>query len=176
MMSYRAELINKVRTRECLLNFDKPNFILELSNRAGEALLQKNMYGYLAAVLIYHQMKEEILMALLRKHNFYTQLTRPPEDVSFSTVNYQDTGYITDKNDMPYSFKNRNKIPELSKKFDYIKNEIVNRLSEGIKVEEIERMTMDARAQFEAIFAEFKENNLWFYKKIKAFEESACKI
>lgn len=175
-MSYRADLINKVRNRECLLNFDKPTFILELSNRAGEALLQKNIYGYLAAVLIYHQMKEEILMALLRKYNFYTQLTRLPEEVSFYGGNYLNADYITYKNDMLYSFKNRNKIPELSKKFDYIKNEIVNRLSEGIKIEEIERMAMDAKAQFEEIFAEFKENNLWFYKKIKAFEESECNI
>ncbi len=175
-MVYRADLINKVRTRECLLNFDKPNFILELRNRAGEALLQKNVYGYLAAVLIYYQMKEEILMALNRKAIFYTQLIGIPEEVCFSSGNYSGPGYATVKNDMPYSFKNRNKIQELSKKIDSIKNDTIKMLSEGVSIEEVERLTIEARAQFEAVFAEFKESNLWFYRKIKDFEESACRV
>jgi hypothetical protein len=172
-MSYRAELINKVRTKEYLPNFDKPNFILELNNIAMKAAVQRNVFGYLSAVFIYHQMKEEILKALFRKAKFYAQLRRLPEEVYFSQDNYLVFDYTINEVDGPEDFLNRNEMIDLSREIDRIRNEIVKRLSEGVSVEEIEKLAAQVKKQFEIIFSTFKECNLWFYKKIKEFENAS---
>ncbi len=174
-MSYKREFIDKVRNREYLPNFEKPGFLPELEKAAGDAMLHRNIYGYLSAVLIYHQMKEEILKALFKKAQFYIRMYLFPEEAVFSEENYSMLDYVVNDTYVAPDFKKRHEILELSKELDCVKERAVYALSLRSGVNEIENMAVKARGLSEEIFTAFSDSNLWFYSRFREYEQSSLR-
>lgn len=171
-MNYRNELLSKVRSKEYLPNFDRPDFLSELENRAGEAFLQNNLYGYLSAVTIYHYMKEEILKAMIRKFSFYIKLERFPEKVLITDDSYSGLNCPISEIYKVSDFKNRDEILKLSKEMDNLKAETLKRLVEGCCEREIEGLASCAKEIYRRLFTAFRDSNLWFYRHLCTFEKS----
>jgi predicted translin family RNA/ssDNA-binding protein len=171
-MNYKNELLDKIRSKEYLPNFARPNFLSELNNRAGEAFLQNNLHGYLSAVTIYHYMKEEMLKALFRKFSFYIRLKRFPERVFVSDENCSVLNYPVNEMYETADFKNRDEILKLSKEMDNLKAETLRRLAEGCCDSELEDLANCAKEIYTKLFKAFRDSNLWFYRNFSSFEKS----
>lgn len=69
-MNYMQELIEKIKDLSNWPSFERPDFLADLNTVADEAFEKATVEGYLAALLIYHQLCEELVHILfLRMRN-----------------------------------------------------------------------------------------------------------
>ncbi|HVG29079.1 MAG TPA: hypothetical protein VM864_05105 [Pyrinomonadaceae bacterium] len=83
LMSYENELIATVRDSSKWPSFEKPLFLDELADVADNAVDKGSIEGYLASLLIYHQLTEEMVRLLLKDAQFFVQLSVLPAEINF---------------------------------------------------------------------------------------------
>ena len=67
-MTYLENIVEKIKDPEKWPEFNRPDFLEELNELADKAVAKKTIEGYLAALLIYQQLAEEMIKLLLRDH------------------------------------------------------------------------------------------------------------
>jgi hypothetical protein len=75
IMSYERELIITVRDSDKWPSFERGDFLDELDTIANEALSKNTVEGYPASLLIFHQLREEMVRLLLKDAQFFIQLS-----------------------------------------------------------------------------------------------------
>jgi hypothetical protein len=65
-MNYKIELISTIRDSDTWPSFERPDFLDELDEIANQAFSKNTIEGYLASLLIYHQLSEEMIRLLLK--------------------------------------------------------------------------------------------------------------
>ena len=83
-MTYQKELLDRINDNNKWPEFDRPDFLNELNEIADKSVQKKTIEGYLAALLIYQQLTEEIIRLLLKDHEFYIQLSVFPNEIKFA--------------------------------------------------------------------------------------------
>jgi len=91
---YEQELRRQLRTREFVPELAAPDFLRRLDRVAHRALLGRTVEGNLAAILIYHQLVEEMLRLLLLDCEVYLQLAAFPAEIRFPTRRKQLFGRL----------------------------------------------------------------------------------
>ena len=64
-MSYTTDLIERIRDSSKWPDFERPHFLDELADIANQAFSKDTIEGYLASLLIYQQLGEELIRLLL---------------------------------------------------------------------------------------------------------------
>src|SRR5690242_10587933 len=82
-MTYQKELLLRIRDNEKWPSFGRPTFLNELGEIADDAYAKNSIEGYLASLLIYHQLCEEMVKLLLRDCQFFIQLSVFPSEIHF---------------------------------------------------------------------------------------------
>ncbi|MDD3066981.1 MAG: hypothetical protein PHO48_04095 [Candidatus Gracilibacteria bacterium] len=80
-MTYQKKLYSRINNSEMWPKFYKPDFLADLNNLANEAYAKKTTEGYLAALLIYHQLCEEMIKILIQCSNFFMQCAVFPNEI-----------------------------------------------------------------------------------------------
>ena len=73
-MEYMRALAAKILDPEKWPNFERADFLDELNGLADAAFDKGTVEGYLAALLIYHQLTDEMLRMVHRWAEFFVQL------------------------------------------------------------------------------------------------------
>ena len=106
-MGYKQELIGKILDSDKWPSFGRPDFLNTLNKLADDASKKDSLEGYLAALLIYHQLCEEMARLLLKDTQFFIQLSVFPAAITFVDRPKSMFGSLLDDLDATVSFQGK---------------------------------------------------------------------
>ena len=98
-MTYLGSLTTRIKEHSQWPDFYRSHYLAELNTIADEAYESNTVHGYLAALLIYHQLTEEALRLLLQYSEFLVQLNLAPIEIHFPIPEKAMFGRILDDAD-----------------------------------------------------------------------------
>src|SRR3989304_1250405 len=147
-MSYTTDLIERIRDSSKWPDFERPHFLDELADIANQAFSKDTIEGYLASLLIYQQLGEELIRLLLKDAQFFIQLSVFPAEMHFIEKQRLTFGQVIDELKATISFEGKNKIISACQELKKHRIEIVHGLTKRTSLVDVYR----ARAQT-AVFA-----------------------
>jgi hypothetical protein len=96
-MNYQNEVLGKLEKSNCWPYFQKPETIQELHDLAGHIYSKETMEGYLASMLIYHQLIEEMTKILIECSTFFVQLSVFPSEFKARSLDRKMFGQLIEE-------------------------------------------------------------------------------
>lgn len=144
MKQYANALVARLRDPSRWPGIGTVEHLEHLQKLAGEAKERGTTDGYLAAMLIIHQITEETIKVLIDDADFYTQLRLYPLPIELKrTKNGMFGHYLTDLKATVW-FQNKKYILEKAKRLNEIRNSIVHELTHPGAINAIERKVVEA--------------------------------
>lgn len=167
-MDYLQQLINRIKDRELWPQFERPEFLDELNELADNALTKKTIEGYLAALLIYQQLAEEMLKLLLIDHEFFIQLSVFPAEFKFPSRTNIMFGRVVEelKNTITLD-EAKFKVIELANKLNQIRIDLVHGLTRIPDLNQVEIMVQEAKTIFDELYEKFDHEHDMFMLAFK---------
>ncbi|MBI5749446.1 MAG: hypothetical protein HZA00_10010 [Nitrospinae bacterium] len=154
-MSYHKEILDKLRDSNNWPNFERPYFSQELNDLADESFEKKTVEGYLAALLIYHQLCEEFTKLLIKKTTFYIQLSVFPQELKEKDLNGKMFGeLIRELGHLPLDSDTKKYI-EKSKELNALRIKMVHKLTLKTSVVTISKQCKRVQKIFNQLFELF---------------------
>jgi hypothetical protein len=155
-MDYLQQLVNRIKDREQWPQFERPEFLDELNELADNAITKQSIEGYLAALLIYQQLAEEMLKLLLRDHEFFIQLSVFPAEFKFPSRTNIMFGRVVEelKNTITLD-EAKFEIIELANKLNQIRIDLVHGLTRIPDLNQVEIMVQEAKTIFDELCKKF---------------------
>ena len=171
-MTYLENIVEKIKDPEKWPEFNRPDFLEELNELADKAVAKKTIEGYLAALLIYQQLAEEMIKLLLRDHEFFIQLSVFPAEIKFSDKSKTMFGRVLDdlKNTITLD-DSKLEIIELANKLNSIRIELVHGLTKIPKLSHVKAKVVKAKKLFDELFEKFEQEHDMFRLTFKDFRK-----
>ena len=154
-MSYQTELIDRIKDSNAWPSFERPKYLNELNNLANNAIEKNTIEGYLAALLIYHQLCEEMVKVLLDDTHFFIQLSVFPNEILFPRKGKTMFGQILDELKSTVSFDGKDEFIEKCHQINRLRIEIVHKLMQQVTLKSTKARLEKAQTLFEKIFELF---------------------
>jgi len=161
-MSYLRTLIDRIRDRDQWPDFDRPYFLDELNSIADEAYESRSIHGYLAALLVYHQLTEEMLRLLLQYSEFFVQLELAPTEIHFPIPEKAMFGRLIEAAKSAIEFEHKAELLALAQSINRGRIELVHGLTKQETAEVIGEKVEAVKAHFEEFYAKFIDAQDWF--------------
>lgn len=130
-MSYIQTLLAKIKdAEEGWPHFETPDFLQTLEDVAQEAFAKNSIEGHLAALLIWHQLCEEMAQLLLREAQFFIQLAVHPAEITFRDRRKLMFGQILDALSDTISFDGKEAFLDDCRKLNTQRIQLVHRLTQ----------------------------------------------
>jgi hypothetical protein len=102
---YERDLRARLKNPDRWPVFPSPRFLDRLEGIASRAIMKRTIEGYLATILIYHQLAEEMLRLLIQDAHFLIQLAVFPSHIVFREKRKQMFGQLQQelKDLVPYA-------------------------------------------------------------------------
>jgi hypothetical protein len=170
-VSYKEDLIQTIRDSDKWPSLDRPDFLVDLNTIADEAFEKNTVEGYLAALLVYHQLCEELVRLVLRDAQFFIQLSVFPSEMFFPEKKKVMFGQLIEELKSTISFENKedfiNKCLELNKS----RIEIVHNLTRITTLDKIGEGVSRVKYLFDEIYGLFEETHDFFRVCFKDFRK-----
>src|ERR1035437_5433693 len=128
-MRYSNNLRDRIQDSEKWPSFERTDFLSVLNEIADEAMLKDTTEGYLASVLIYHQLSEEIIKLLIECSNFLIQVAIFPAEISFKKNEKRMYGQLITELEDSVEFPHKQKLIFECKKLNEIRIKMVHKLT-----------------------------------------------
>ena len=155
-MTYKDDLIHRIKHSNKWPSFDRPDFLIELNVLADEALSKKTIEGFLAALLIYHQLCDEMARLLIDDAHFFIQLSVFPSEIAFSKKNKAMFGQILRELKSTVSFKGKDEFINKCEEINVLRINIVHKLSRQSTLESIQVQLKKIQILFDEIYQLFE--------------------
>jgi hypothetical protein len=170
-MDYKSELIAKLNDiNKGPLLFERPDYLDSLYAIADRAYVTDTIEGYLASLLIFQQLIEEIIRLLLRNARFLLQLRAYPNEIVFHEKKNQTFGQVIEELKYSISFKNKDEIIKTCEELNKYRIEFLHNLTKQTTDRDIARkihrvkdiywtiyrLTVDASKDFRIIYQDYK--------------------
>lgn len=173
-MNYKQELINKVKNPDNWPAFERPDFLDNLNAVADEVFQKATIEGYLAALLIYHQICDELVRLILEDTQFYMQLALFPVEIYFPEMKRKVMfGQLIDELKSTVSFKKRDEFIEKCLELNRNRNDTVHQLTRKTTLLDVKRQASKAKSLFDEIFALFEGAHDFFSASFSDFQDDA---
>lgn len=159
---YHHALVERIKDRELWPDFDQPHFLSELNEVADEAWEKQTIEGFLASLLIYHQLAEEMLRLLLRCSEFFVQLQLFPTEIHFPAREKIMFGRVIDALKETIEFENKAEIVRLANSLNDRRVALVHGLTKHSSLDEIKSKAVDIKSDFDALYNAYEETHDWF--------------
>ncbi len=166
-MSYLQTLVARITDRDQWPDFDRPYFLDELNGIADEAYDSRTVHGYLAALLVYHQLTEEMLRLLLQLSEFLVQLELAPTEIHFPIPEKAMFGRLLEAAKFAIEFENKADLLSLAQAINRDRIDLVHGLTKQETSEAIDQKVQAVKAHFEEFYAKFVEAQDWFLLSFK---------
>lgn len=153
---YGQGLRSRLHGRSRWPDFPDPDFLDRLDRTAERALGKRTVEGYLAAVLVYHQLVEEIFRLLLSDAQFHIQLAMFPARIAFTERPKQMFGQLQQQLADTVEFSAKDQIIKRANQLNSLRIEIVHKLTRRGSLGGIAREARKIRRLYDAIFADFQ--------------------
>ena len=161
-MTYIDQLIQKIKDRDKWPEFDRPHFLEELNAIADEAIESDTVHGYLAALLIYHQLTEEMIRLLLECSEFFVQLSIAPAEIHFPIPEKAMFGRLLDSAKSSIDFENRDELIALAQVINKDRIDLVHGLTKQESLDKVKEKVLRTKAKFDEFFSMFSNSRDWF--------------
>lgn len=165
--SLRARLRNSGQWPE----FERPDFLDRLDRVAERALAKRTVEGYLAAILIYHQLVEEMLKLLTQDGHFIVQAAILPWRIDFHIPHKSMFGQAVQRLRDSVDFRDKHRLLALADEINTIRIDIVHRLTRRGALAGLGRDAGKARRLYDRIFAMFDEAHDEFRVQLSSFRK-----
>jgi len=161
-MSYKTEIVKKVLDPNLWPDFEERDFLGELDGIAEDAFLYDTIYGYLSAVLIYHQLTDEVIQVLLKNTRFFIQLSIFPVELNFPNKKDKMFGELLQDLESTVEFEQKELILQKARKLNSIRIQIVHKLTRQSSLDQIKNQALIVKDLFYEIFALCRKTNVYF--------------
>jgi len=171
-MTYEEKITQRIKDSEKWPSFDRPDFLDELNELAEDSISKDTIEGYLATILIYQQLAEEIIKVYLESHEFFIQLSLFPAEMNFNKRPKAMFGRIIDdlKNTVTLDDE-KLKIIELANQLNQIRIDIVHGLTKLSDTTTIKPKVEQAKIKFDSLFKLFDKEYDMFRVTFKDFKK-----
>jgi len=133
-----------------------------LDGLAEQAMMRNTIDGYLAAILIYHQLTEETLRVLLRDSQFLIQVSIHPWEIDTPDESRITFGQVIDRLKKSVHFDQKAEIVQLANELNRIRIEFVHGLTKKTTVADIEPKARRVASMAEQSYRLFDGAHDWF--------------
>jgi hypothetical protein len=156
LREYKQGMINRILDAEKWPAFEEPDFLDGLDAIAQQAIMTDTVEGYLAAIVIYHQLAEEMILLLIQDSDFLLQAQAFPfayKRKQLKKVVFGRT--LGEFRDATVDFWLKDKISTIAKKLNRIRNKAVHKLVKAGSLEHLKRDAEEAHALHDELFESF---------------------
>jgi hypothetical protein len=171
MTKYEHDLNNRLRDPAQWPDFHRPNFLQRLDAAAERAMRKRTVEGHLAAVLIYHQLVEEMLRLLTRDSQFLVQVALRPWRIEFPVRHKQMFGQIQQELRSLVDFPRKERLLALADDINTIRVEVVHRLVNRGSLAGLARKARAAKRLYERTYAIFDDAHDGFRVDFHGFKK-----
>ena len=136
--------------------FEKGQFLDDLNILADKSFNNNTIEGYLSALLIYHQICEEMIKLLIECSNFLIQLSIFPQQYKNRKLENKMFGQLI--NELSYSITNEETISFIrkSQELNKIRIDMVHKITLKNSIDEISIQSKKAQKIFNEIYSLFE--------------------
>ena len=155
-MTYYDEIIIKLEDPDKWPGFERPDFLDELIELADNSFKMKTTEGYLASVLIYHQLTEEFIKVLIESSTFYIQLSVFPQEFNNRKLDKKMFGYLIQELKQSVLDDDTYQLIEKATKLNDLRIQVVHNLTKTDTVSKIKKQCVKVQSLFNEIFELFE--------------------
>lgn len=153
---YERELRARLKNSELWPEFAQPDFLQRLYVVAERALSKRTVEGHLAAILIFHQIVEEMLRLLIRDSQFLTQVALRPWRMEFPERRKQMFGQLQQTLRESVDFPERDRFILLTDEINKVRVEVVHKLTQRGSLAGLRRDGLKAKRLYGKLYAIFE--------------------
>jgi hypothetical protein len=155
-MSYQTNLLKRMETADWP-SFDRADFLAELDIMAGIMFERHTTEGYLASLLIYQQLIEEMLKLLVKYSNVVVQCSVFPQEINFpERRNGLMLGQVISQLESGLMDDNIKNLIKVSRSFAELRNRLVHRITAKTDEMDIKRQARQGKKYHDQIFTLFE--------------------
>lgn len=154
-MKNDQEIISRISDPNNWPSFERPSFLDELADLADAAFAKETTEGYLASLLIYHQLCEEMILLLIEDAIFFINLSIHPQKMSLMPQQRLTFGQLMKRLKELMSFDNKEEFIGKCKELNDLRNSIAHRLTEHRSLSELKNNTSEVKNLYYEIFDMF---------------------
>ena len=169
-MAYKDDILIKLEDPNKWPGFERPEFLDELNELADSSFEKKTIEGYLASVLIYHQLTEELIRILIESSTFYIQLRVFPQEFQDRKLKKKMFGQLIQELNQSILDEKIHIFVEKAINLNSLRIEIVHRLTTSETIKKVKKQCEKVQIIFNEIwklFDEIYDNYRVTYKDFK---------
>jgi hypothetical protein len=170
-MKTRQELLDILRDDTKWPYFDRPGFLNELNMLADDCFSKGTVEGYLASLLIYHQLCEELLKVLIRISHFYLQCTVFPMQIEDKKLEKITFGQLITEYEKCVQSKGSKDLINKCNQLNRIRINMVHRITLKTSLSAISQQTQRTKSLFEDIWGLFDRIYDGFRSALSEYED-----
>jgi hypothetical protein len=170
-MNYSQNLITTIRDSKKWPSVERPDFTNNLNSIAKTALSKNSVEGYLAALLIFHQLCEEMAGVILKNAQFFIQLSVFPAEIVFPEKKKLMFGQLIEELKSTISFKYKDEFIEKCVELNKHRIDIVHRLIKRSSLADLKAQLLQVKELYDEIYKLFFKIDDRFYVCFKDFEK-----
>jgi hypothetical protein len=156
-MNYPEKIIERIKDGDKWPAHARGDFLDELNEVADDAFSKDTIEGFLAAILIYHQLTEEMIKVLVECSEFFIQLAIFPNEIHFQHSNKRMFGQILGDLEKTVSFEKKETLIAKCKELNDIRVSMVHKLTRKSSLKDIKKQSSKIKDIFDEIFDIFDE-------------------
>jgi len=156
-MLYENEILLKLENSDNWPGFERPDFLDDLNQLADNSFESKTIEGYLASVLIYHQLTEEFIRILIECSTFYIQLSVFPQEFQNRNLKKKMFGQLIQELTQSVLDENIRKIVYKANELNNTRIQIVHKLTMNDTINRINEQCEKVKTIFDEIWEVFEE-------------------
>ncbi len=171
MTPYERQLRARLKDSSLWPEFERPDFLARLEATAERAPAKRSVEGQLAAILIYHQLVEEILRLLIEDSQLLVQAALRPWRIEFSSKTRQMFGQVQQELRQAVDFPKKQRLLMLADSINAIRIGVVHRLARRGSLAGLARDARKARGLYRRIFDIFDQAHDGFRVDLNGFRK-----
>lgn len=171
MTEYERELIACLKQPHKWPNFERARFLARLDDLAERALKKRSVEGKLAAILIYHQLAEEVLKLLVQDGQFLVRVALRPWRIDFPARHKQMFGQLQEELRRSVGFREKDQLLALAEEINTLRIDVVHRLTKRPSLKGLAREGRKAKGLYDRIFRMFGDAHYQFTQALHGFRK-----
>ena len=152
-------------------DFNNADFLVELDDLANEAISKKSIEGYLAALLIYHQLSEEMIRLLIEDSKFFIELSIYPAEMKFPKKNKSMFGNALAELREGIEFPDKDKFINKCSELNQFRNQIVHKLTKQTALTDVKCELNKISKIYTEIYETFEDSHDWYRLCFKDYKK-----
>jgi len=165
------DFINQINDSENWPDFKGANHLDDLNEIADNSFNKNTIEGFLASLLIYHQLCEEMAKLLIEDSQFFIKASIYPVTINFSKNNKIMFGRTIEQLKEAVDFQGKDLFIKKCENFNQIRNGLAHGLTKQTSMDDVKNKLEKVKLLFDEIFALFIDAHDWFYLCFKDFKK-----